>query len=607
MLGHPARRTMPTNSTTGVDLILDSGSTHHMVWNPLLLTEFVPNNDADRLNLGRVECGYGEQLRIMGYGNMWPLRRVLYVPGLSHNLISVKMLTLHGWSVTFINNKAAVTDLRTMSTIMVASVERGDLYRVHWERNISAVLRHAITQPLPTPQQPAENHMTRVMCNISESSSILCDPIVSTNELIIDSGCTDHMFNTNVQLTDYSVLPPNSRTVTVANGLRIPVLGVGSCGFLQQVYYVPDLSHSLLSVRSLASDGCQIIFEKDKVVISPGTSKRKFQPITAYVQNNLYRIHQSEFELRSGIPHQSCLAHRVQERDLLKDYQQNSVSKNNRFQCYLVDDARTDAISTWHYAFGHPSAERTRHLCKCYNLPGVRKLEAKQFEFLKNCRMCRQAKGTRNSFTGTVARPQVLGKQWYADVKGPFEMPSLLNENKYVFGIIEGKSRYLIQYYIKEKSEVHKCLRLWYESYIVPLRLTQSNEDSLRHIFLNTDMGESTSNATINFLRGVGIELTTTCPHTPEQNMIIERVWRTIGESAIAMLLTASLSEIYWEEARHVIFTTDRLELTRTYTRNHPMNSTTTWSLTYYTSKYLVPNVIQQCSIRRKVTITLKL
>jgi hypothetical protein len=33
--------------------------------------------------------------------------------------------------------------------------------------------------------------------------------------------------------------------------------------------------------------------------------------------------------------------------------------------------------------------------------------------------------------------------------------------------------------------------------------------------------------------------------------MIIERVWRTIGESAIAMLLTASLSEIYWQEARN--------------------------------------------------------
>ena len=75
-------------------------------------------------------------------------------------------------------------------------------------------------------------------------------------------------------------------------------------------------------------------------------------------------------------------------------------------------------------------------------------------------------------------------------------------------------------------------------------------KDELTHIFLNTDMGACTSNKIISFLNSVGVQLTTTCPHTPEQNMVIERVWRTIGESAIAMLLTANLSEPYWEEAR---------------------------------------------------------
>jgi len=123
-------------------------------------------------------------------------------------------------------------------------------------------------------------------------------------------------------------------------------------------------------------------------------------------------------------------------------------------------------------------------------------------------------------------------------------MPSLLHENQYVFGIIEGKTRYLIQYYIKEKSAVFTWLKEWYEDYIVPLRLTSEDKETLRHNFLNTDMGECTIHAS------VGIELTTTCPYTPEHNMLIERIWRTIRESAIAMLITSSLSEIYWQEAR---------------------------------------------------------
>ena len=91
---------------------------------------------------------------------------------------------------------------------------------------------------------------------------------------------------------------------------------------------------------------------------------------------------------------------------------------------------------------------------------------------------------------------------------------------------------------------IENCLKIWYESYVKLLRLSSRSEE-LTFIFLNTDMGEATSHRIIDHLKSIGVELQTTCPHTPEQNMVIERVWRTIGESAIAMLLTANLSEPY--------------------------------------------------------------
>ena len=194
-------------------------------------------------------------------------------------------------------------------------------------------------------------------------------------------------------------------------------------------------------------------------------------------------------------------------------------------QCYLMsENARTDPISQVHYMFGHPSASRTRHICRCNNFPGIRKLEMKAFEFLKNCEFCRLAKGKRNSFSGTVARPNIKGKHWYADIKGPFEKPSLVHQNIYVFGIIEATTRYLIQFYIQKKSDVEACLRSWHENYVRALRLSAKGDD-LTHIFLNTDMGESfTSNSIIDYLGSKGVILNTTCPHTPEQNMVIERV-----------------------------------------------------------------------------------
>ena len=47
-----------------------------------------------------------------------------------------------------------------------------------------------------------------------------------------------------------------------------------------------------------------------------------------------------------------------------------------------------------------------------------------------------------------------------------------------------------------------------------------------------------------------GVYSMLTCPYTPQHNAVIERIWRTITEAAIAFLLTAILPETYWQEAR---------------------------------------------------------
>jgi len=57
-----------------------------------------------------------------------------------------------------------------------------------------------------------------------------------------------------------------------------------------------------------------------------------------------------------------------------------------------------------------------------------------------------------------------------------------------------------VQYYIKHKSEVHIYLKSWYEEYIIPLRQTSAQIQELQYIFLNTNIGECTSNSTISFL-----------------------------------------------------------------------------------------------------------
>ena len=68
--------------------------------------------------------------------------------------------------------------------------------------------------------------------------------------------------------------------------------------------------------------------------------------------------------------------------------------------------------------------------------------------------------------------------------------PSLSYGNKYVFGLIESKSRFLIQYFMKNMDDVKDVAKQWINTYIRPLRAAYPN---LGMIFVHTDNGELNS------------------------------------------------------------------------------------------------------------------
>ena len=85
--------------------------------------------------------------------------------------------------------------------------------------------------------------------------------------------------------------------------------------------------------------------------------------------------------------------------------------------------------------------------------------------------------------------------------------------------------------------------------------------------------------------------------------MITERVWRTIDESAIAMLLTALLSEIYWQEARN----TACYLCNRSPGAHAELNPVAPYELYYgNTSRYLDHDAIPWKSRRHTVTMAKK-
>ena len=337
--------------------------------------------------------------------------------------------------------------------------------------------------------------------------------------VVFDSGCTTHTFNTLSYLSDYRVCKNNARMTLAKKNVTVPILGYGTCKQLGRVLYVPVIEYCLLSIRQLDDSGYDVQFSQGYARVIHRLSGKLLLTATLDRQLNLYTISQDDFEHQMNFEHRACMAHSI----------------------------KTDKVSRLHYIFNHASAERIRYLCKCHSFPGLQNLSVKQVEHIRDCEFCRLAKIHKKPSCKSVERHSVLGQMWNGDTKGPIATPSLRYGNKYVFGLIESKSRFLIQYFMKSKNDVMSVAQQWINTYIKPLRAAYPD---MGMIFVHTDNGEFNSKEIHDYLLVHGVYSMLTCPYTPQHNAVIERIWRTITEAAIALLLTAELPETYWQEAR---------------------------------------------------------
>ena len=336
-------------------------------------------------------------------------------------------------------------------------------------------------------------------------------------EIIFDSGCTAHMWNHRAHFTTYTPYTTSHMKAACASGQTVDILGKGDIGPIKDVLYVPQLNYCLLSSSAFLKQGYGMYIGTIPKVIKETNPTEVL--LRGYYSGDLFQITPSEFERQLGLRPITCFVHDITVQPLLQVHQM----------------------------LGHASATRCAYECKCTNFPGLANLSTKTFQAIKECEECAMAKSKRRSFTGHLDPPQFIGQTWYVDVKGPIATPSLVYGNHYVFGIIDGKTKFLIQYFMQTKDEVLSHFRLFHDEFIPLVRASQPN---LGVITVYSDMGEFHSNAVIEFCQEKGILHRTTCAYSPENNGLIERTWRTISESSIAMLLTANLTEPYWEEAR---------------------------------------------------------
>ena len=357
--------------------------------------------------------------------------------------------------------------------------------------------------------------------NINESLLLLDNTLTpqSSNNPIFDSGATRHMFNNLAHFSEFVPYSGEGMQVEVAQGARIPVIGTGNVGPLTNVLYIPDLKFSVISISTLDNMNYHTLFSKGTVSIFDSEDKLFLKG--SKNSHGLYVLQQSEMEQSLNLPPIVCVVHQYSQ----------------------------DPYLNIHACLGHASARRTRYVCKCNNIKGLKSMSIRAFNSIVNCESCKLAKSTKRKFPGHFETPTIPGQIWQFDVKGKIEVPSIMYNCHYEFGFIDLCSRKLFTYYTtnKDSDTTVAVLRTWFNNVIIPIRASNS---LVTKVFLHSDLGELDSQITRDFCLSNGIYLTFTSAYTPELNSIIERVWRTITESSVAMLIHAKLSEFYWQFAR---------------------------------------------------------
>ena len=334
-----------------------------------------------------------------------------------------------------------------------------------------------------------------------------------SKELILDSGCTSHIFCDKdffVELHDVS-----SKICVNANNSVSPVKGQGVAKIslldkrgvshvlnLSDCLYVPDHSRNLLSVSALGQKGAKVVFDdtcelrcSDKICFP-------------FVQRNGLYVTKA-FSVCSSCFSRTC----------------------------KVD------LDLWHCRLCHNNKSDVQKLSK-----SVQGMKLHNSSFSESfCDICAANKLNRKPPSSKMAlRKSSKLELVYSDVRGPMETTSL-GGHRYVVSFIDSYSRFARSYFMKHKSEVLEKIRQFCIDEGVPKTFSS--------LTLRSDGGGEYDNKAFDeFCFAQGIKREMTAPYSPHQNGVAERRWQTVGNMARCLLKQANLPNSFWVRAVDVAF-----------------------------------------------------
>lgn len=357
--------------------------------------------------------------------------------------------------------------------------------------------------------QNEENNSSLDFANVCESN--YCGNVCEI-EWLLDSGCTDHLINTDKHFYEFVDLKTPAK-VKLPDGKEIKATKLGNIKVkfnhkfgnskitLQNVYYVEGIKRNLLSYSKITKT-CTIV------------SKNHYSKI--YDQNRLLLAE----------------ARKVNELYIMKSL----VLENFENNIYANSIKLTDK-EKWHRALGHVNFDYLNKLVTNKLLNGLP-------EKLENCDMkcanCIQSKMTNIPFENDRTKTTGILELIHTDLNGPHNTVGFGGE-KYFLTFVDDYSKCGKTYCIKNKSETADCL-------IEYVNLVE-NKFNVKVKKLQCDNGKEYLNQEIyKFIKQKGIELLPCPPYVHELNGVAERYNRSAMDIGRCLMREAKIDRIYWPE-----------------------------------------------------------
>jgi hypothetical protein len=233
----------------------------------------------------------------------------------------------------------------------------------------------------------------------------------------------------------------------------------------------------------------------------------------------------------------------------------------------------------WHQRPGHPSISIFQHLLRHQHLPLLGSASQSNF-----CESCQLGKSKQLPFSESIRSSLSPLEVIHSDL-WTSPVPSLSGSKYYVL-FIDEYSRFTWLYPIMNKSDVFKSF--------IKFKLLVENLFSTTIKYLQIDNGgEYTSTNFKEFLSQHRIFHRLTCPHTSQQNGIVEKKHRHIVETGLTLLAQSKLPPKYWVDSFLTsIFLTNQFYLRLSHNIPHPSSNSSRKNQITHSSEPLVASII---------------